>query len=78
MIRGNPRTERIARIAKEYQNIAIKYDSTKVGVCQTQNSKQDNQHDDAENKKMKMQNAQSDKDQLQRSYRDAAKEEFNS
>lgn len=52
------------RIAKEYQNTAMKHDAPKVGVCQSQNSKQDNQQrDDTENKKTK---SQPDKDQSQR------------
>jgi len=62
---SDPRT---ARITKEYQTTAMKYDATKVGVCQPQNSKQDNQQreHDAENKKTKSQNAHLDKDQSQR------------
>ncbi|XP_011867259.1 PREDICTED: actin cytoskeleton-regulatory complex protein PAN1 isoform X2 [Vollenhovia emeryi] len=60
---GDPRT---TRIAKEYQNTALKQDAAKVAVCLPQNSKQDNQQrDDAESKKAKSQNAQADKDQPQ-------------
>ncbi|XP_024880999.1 uncharacterized protein LOC112460521 isoform X3 [Temnothorax curvispinosus] len=60
---SDPRT---ARIAKEYQNTAMKHDA-KVAVCQPQNSKQDNQQrDDVESKKTKSPNTQSDKDQSQR------------
>lgn len=63
-ISSDPRT---ARIAKEYQNTAMKHDAPKVGVCQSQNLKQDNQQrDDVENKKTKSQNTQPDKDQSQR------------
>ncbi|XP_011632719.1 uncharacterized protein LOC105424276 [Pogonomyrmex barbatus] len=59
---------RTIRVAKEYQNITMKHDATKVGVCQPQNSKQDNQQrDDAENKKAKSQNVPPEKDQSQRS-----------
>ncbi|KAL6256913.1 hypothetical protein P5V15_011848 [Pogonomyrmex californicus] len=60
---------RTIRVAKEYQNITMKHDATKVGVCQPQNSKQDNQQmrDDAENKKAKSQNVLPEKDQSQRS-----------
>ncbi|XP_050459419.1 uncharacterized protein DDB_G0283697 isoform X2 [Cataglyphis hispanica] len=59
---NDPRT----RIVKEYpnNNIATKHDVTKVGICQTQNPKQDSQQrEDTENKKTK---SQSDKDQPQR------------
>lgn len=64
MTSGDSRT---TRVMKEYQNTAMKHDASKVGVCQPQNSKQDNQQrDDAENKKTKSQNAQPDKDQSQR------------
>ncbi|XP_018307024.1 actin cytoskeleton-regulatory complex protein PAN1 isoform X1 [Mycetomoellerius zeteki] len=64
MTGGDSRT---ARVTKEYQNTAMKHDATKVGVCQSQNSKQDNQHrDEAENKKTKSHNMQPDKDQSQR------------
>ncbi|KAL0119842.1 hypothetical protein PUN28_007934 [Cardiocondyla obscurior] len=60
---SDPRT---TRIGKEYQNSAVKQDTTKVGICQPQNSKQDNQQrDDAESKK-KSQNVQPDKDQTQK------------
>ncbi|KYN35693.1 hypothetical protein ALC56_09991 [Trachymyrmex septentrionalis] len=58
---------RSARVTKEYQNTAIKHDATKVGICQSQNSKQDNQQrDEADNKKTKSHNTQPDKDQSQR------------
>ncbi|XP_011261187.2 actin cytoskeleton-regulatory complex protein PAN1 isoform X2 [Camponotus floridanus] len=64
MTSSDPRT---ARIVKEYStnNITMKHDVTKVGICQTQNLKQDTQQrEDMENKKSK---SQSDKDQSQRS-----------
>lgn len=64
MISNDPRT---ARIMKEYSsnNITMKHDVAKVGICQTQNLKQDTQQrEDMENKKTK---SQSDKDQSQRS-----------
>lgn len=64
MASSDPRT---ARIVKEYatNNITMKHDVTKVGICQTQNLKQDTpQREDMENKKSK---SQSDKDQSQRS-----------
>lgn len=64
MTSSDPRT---ARIVKEYSNnnITMKHDVTKVGICQTQNLKQDTQQrEDVENKKSK---SQSDKDQSQRS-----------
>lgn len=56
---------RTVRIAKEYQNIAMKHDTAKVGVCQTQNPKQDNPQD-VENKKTKSQSSQFDKDLSQK------------
>lgn len=62
MTSSDPRT---ARIVKEYpnNNITMKHDVAKVGICQTQNPKQDTQQrEDTENKKIK-----SDKDQPQRS-----------
>ncbi|KMQ93473.1 dentin sialophospho isoform x2 [Lasius niger] len=61
---NEPRT---ARVVKEYpnNNVTMKHDVAKVGICQTQNSKQDNQQrEDTENKRTK---SQSDKDQSQRS-----------
>lgn len=63
---GNNKTTscdpRTARVAKEYQNTAMKHDAAKVAICPSQNSKQDNQQrDDAESKK-----AKPDKDQPQR------------
>ncbi|XP_070154617.1 serine-rich adhesin for platelets isoform X5 [Polyergus mexicanus] len=64
MTSSDPRT---ARIVKEYpnNNITMKHDVVKVGICQTQNPKQDTQQrEDMENKKTK---SQSDKDQPQRS-----------
>ncbi|CAL1683298.1 unnamed protein product [Lasius platythorax] len=64
MTSNEPRT---ARVVKEYpnNNVTMKHDVAKVGICQTQNSKQDNQQrEDTENKRTK---SQSDKDQSQRS-----------
>ncbi|XP_018044514.1 PREDICTED: actin cytoskeleton-regulatory complex protein PAN1 isoform X1 [Atta colombica] len=60
---------KLARVTKECQNTAMKHDATKVGVCQSQNSKQDNnqQRDEVENKKTKSHNMQPDKDQSQKS-----------
>ncbi|XP_025159653.1 uncharacterized protein LOC105183388 isoform X2 [Harpegnathos saltator] len=76
---GNNKTARrnsdpkpTTRVAKEYQNIAIKHDVVvaKVVACgQSQNSKQDNQRED-ENKKTKSQNTtQSDNKEQQPSQR---------
>ncbi|XP_029163148.1 protein split ends isoform X2 [Nylanderia fulva] len=61
---NEPRT---ARVVKEYpnNNITMKHDVAKVGICQTiQNSKQDQVREDTENKRTK---SQPDKDQSQRS-----------
>lgn len=64
----NSEPPRSTRVVKEYQNTTLKHDVVKAGVCQLQNSKQDNQREDTESKKTKSQSLpQLEKDQSQRS-----------